>query len=161
MSDALLCVLGCRSTENVAYRAVPGTFACNRCASWLYDLLTELVAAYGLLSEVDELIPHGDDSAARVQRSSGPRSPAVDAMLVHTDPRSAGNDQPAALASTAAVLLPGKTWSPTPTGRYEAEVEGTYFGAPLKSWGLWVEFEFEDLHGNRWRRFGDESPRPT
>lgn len=98
MNDVRPCLLGCRNAERVPYRAAPGWQVCARCSDKLRQLLDDIQGTYTRLTDVDELIPggHGDTGGGR--RPPGPRSPAVDGVLVHTDRRSANNDRPAALA---------------------------------------------------------------
>lgn len=87
MNNIHACVLGCTNPEGVPYRAAPGQLACHTCADRLRAVLDELGQLYADLTMIDELIPggHGGDGLRSVP---GPRSPAVDAILVHTDVRS-------------------------------------------------------------------------
>jgi DNA-directed RNA polymerase subunit RPC12/RpoP len=65
--------------------AAPGWYACHHCGHRLAGQLGDLADRYATLMEADELIPHG--SGERGSPGFGPRSPAVDALLVHGDPR--------------------------------------------------------------------------
>jgi hypothetical protein len=79
------CVL-CRPKDGRSpYAAAPGWYACHHCADRLAGILGDLADRYATLQEADELIPHG--SGERGSPGFGPRSPAVDALLVHSDVR--------------------------------------------------------------------------
>lgn len=65
--------------------AAPGWMACHRCADRLAGALGSLADRYATLQDADELIPHG--TGERGSPGFGPRSPAVDALLVHSDVR--------------------------------------------------------------------------
>ncbi|MCU1680951.1 MAG: hypothetical protein JWQ81_1690 [Amycolatopsis sp.] len=98
------CVLGCSCNDGVAYRAAPGRLACDPCSEKLAKAVTELGRLYYELTDVEELIPGGSGSNAGGSRPvPGPRSPAVDGLIVHTDVRSStsAGQPPAALASIA------------------------------------------------------------
>jgi hypothetical protein len=98
------CVLGCTSNDGVAYRAVPGRLACDPCAEKLAKALTSLGKLYYELLDIEELIPGGSGTNTGGSRPvPGPRSPAVDGLLVHSDVRSStsAGQPPAALASIA------------------------------------------------------------
>lgn len=97
------CVLGCRDADGVAFRAAPGLLVCPTCSEKLRGVLADLEATFRELSDIDELIPGGSPDKVAVRTVPGPRSPAVDALLVHLDPRSVTgpNEPPAALASIA------------------------------------------------------------
>lgn len=92
------CVLGCRNAERIPFRAAPGLLVCHRCSDDLRTVLDDIDDLYRAVTDIDDLIPggHGDTGGAR--KPPGPRSPAMDAVLVHTDHRTRGNDRPAALA---------------------------------------------------------------
>ena len=99
MNNIHACVLGCTNPEGVPYRAAPGQLACHPCADRLRAVLDELGQLYTDLTTIDELMPSGHGGGDGLRSVPGPRSPAVDAILVHTDKRSAGNDRPGALAA--------------------------------------------------------------
>lgn len=103
MTETRACVLGCRNAEKIPFRAAPGLLACHQCSERLRTVLDAIAAVYERLTEVDELVPggHGDTGGGR--KPPGPRSPAVDGLLVHSDPRSVTGvrESPAALASIA------------------------------------------------------------
>jgi hypothetical protein len=65
--------------------AAPGWYACHHCADRLAGQLGDLADRYATLQEADELIP--TSSGERGSPGFGPRSPAVDALLVHSDIR--------------------------------------------------------------------------
>ncbi|MEC3977883.1 hypothetical protein [Amycolatopsis sp. H20-H5] len=97
------CLLRCKSANGLPYRAAPGRYACDQCTERLAQILAELVTTYTDMTEVDELVPGGGPDNPGGRQAPGPRSPAVDALLVHTDPRSVTDSgaSPAALASIA------------------------------------------------------------
>ncbi|HKS46336.1 MAG TPA: hypothetical protein VJT49_14745 [Amycolatopsis sp.] len=98
MTDVRACILGCRNASGLPFRAAPGRMCCHRCGEKLRDLLDTIAGTYARLTGIDELIPgHGDTAGGR--RPPGPRSPAVDSLLVHTDVRSKWDGRPAALAT--------------------------------------------------------------
>lgn len=97
MTDVRPCLL-----HQTAQDAAPGHNACQRCADRLAGNLLDLVKTYYELTSIAELTPTGSgDNSGGARPVPGPRSPAVDALLVHTDPRSvtAPGQPPAALAS--------------------------------------------------------------
>jgi hypothetical protein len=102
-TDVRACVLGCSNADGIPFRASPGRRACDRCAEYLADVVDNIRQVYAALTEVDELIPGGNGAGSGARTVPGPRSPAVDAILVHTDPRSvtAVHASPAALAAVA------------------------------------------------------------
>jgi hypothetical protein len=79
------CTLGCQSPEGAPYPTVNGWQCCDPCADRLAGLLGDLHDHYATLTEADELIPRS--AGERGSPGFGPRSPAVDAILVHTDIR--------------------------------------------------------------------------
>lgn len=80
-----LCTLGCRSPKDAPYPTVNGWQCCDRCADRLAGLLGDLHDHYATLTEADELIPRS--SGERGSPGYGPRSPAVDSILLHSDIR--------------------------------------------------------------------------
>jgi hypothetical protein len=92
------CILGCRNPENIPYRAAPGRMVCDRCTDKLAATLTAIATTYAQLQTVAELTPGGHGHTG-TRRPPGPRSPAVDGLIVHGDPRSTWDGQPAALAT--------------------------------------------------------------
>lgn len=103
MNQPRSCVLGCHDADGVPHRASPGLLVCPTCSEKLRAVLDDLERTFRELSDVDELIPSGSPDKVGVRTVPGPRSPAVDALLVHLDPRSVTgpNEPPAALASIA------------------------------------------------------------
>lgn len=93
------CLLGCRTAEGVPYRAAPGWHVCHPCSDRLRIVLDTLERTYTTITAIDELIPSGHGTGTGVRTPPGPRSPAVDAILIHTDRRSTLDNQPAALAT--------------------------------------------------------------
>ncbi len=85
MNDIRPCLLGCHNADGIPFRAAPGRQCCDRCAEHLAQLLGDLADRYATLQEADELIPHS--TGERGSPGFGPRSPAVDALLVHSDVR--------------------------------------------------------------------------
>lgn len=98
MTDIRPCVLGCKNAEGIPYRAAPGLHTCHPCSDRLRRTLGSIETTYATVTAIHELIPGGHGPSG-VRTPPGPRSPANDTVLVHTDPRSAWNDQPAALAT--------------------------------------------------------------
>lgn len=117
MTEVRACLLGCRAVDDAAFRAAPGRLSCDRCAEKLAGVLADIALVYMTLTDIEELIPGGTADGGR--SVPGPRSPAVDAILVHTDLRSSGNDHPAALASIAswARLVREERHAAVPAGR--------------------------------------------
>jgi len=83
--------------------AAPGLLVCHPCSAQIRKAVDYLGQLYEGLCEVDELIPSGSPDNPGSHTVPGPKSPAVDALLVHSDPRSYARvgDQPAALATMA------------------------------------------------------------
>ena len=83
--------------------AETGLLVCWRCSTALRRDLDELETLYTGATADDELIPSGTPDGGGARTVAGPRSPAVDALLVHTDPRSVTGpgESPAALAAIA------------------------------------------------------------
>jgi hypothetical protein len=116
MSLIRSCVL-CRPGS--PYTAAPGWFACHHCADRLAGLLGDLGDRFATLMDADELIPHG--SGERGSPGFGPRSPAVDALLVHSDVRTKwtsehGHGALAAVESWARMIRE-ETGAGVPAGR--------------------------------------------
>ncbi|WP_134667870.1 hypothetical protein [Amycolatopsis sp. CFH S0078] len=95
MSEVRPCLLGCRTPDGYAFRAAPGANVCPRCSEKLRGVLDDLQHAYAAVDQLAQLTPNGQ-AGDGVRRVPGPKSPAVDAILVHLDPRS--QDDTAALA---------------------------------------------------------------
>lgn len=95
------CVFDHRDEDGVQVRAAPGRVACTSCTDRVWRDLNTLQHLYEGVTDVDELTPGGSPDSAGGRSVPGPRSPAVDALLVHTDPRSVTGpgESPAALAS--------------------------------------------------------------
>jgi hypothetical protein len=81
-------------------RAAPGTLVCPPCSENLRGVLDRLQRTYGALTEFDELLPGGRGGDG-MRRVPGPRSPARDAILAHTDPRSRDDSALAVVTSWA------------------------------------------------------------
>lgn len=94
------CVLGCRNADGIPYRAAPGLHTCHPCSERLRRTLGHIEQTYATVTAIDELIPGGHGNNG-VRTPPGPRSPAVDTLLVHADPRTYQRvgDRPAALAT--------------------------------------------------------------
>jgi hypothetical protein len=103
MTDQTSCVFDHRDEDGVQVRAAPGRVACTQCTERVLRDLGRLQHLYEGLLDVDELTPGGSPDSSGARRAPGPRSPAVDVLIVHTDPRSSTGpgEPPAALASIA------------------------------------------------------------
>ncbi|MDI3315867.1 MAG: hypothetical protein QJR12_16805 [Mycobacterium sp.] len=99
MTDARPCILGCTNRDGIPYRAAPGRMCCHPCAEKLRRLLDDISDTYARVTDIHELIPSGHGNTSGPRRVPGPRSPAVDDLLVHTDVRSILDHGPAALAT--------------------------------------------------------------
>ncbi|GAA1030772.1 MULTISPECIES: hypothetical protein [Amycolatopsis] len=105
-------------------RAAPGTLVCPPCSEQLRGVLSKLALTYRAVTELDELIPGGRGGDG-VRRVPGPRSPAVDAILAHTDPRSRDDSALAVVESWARWVRaersidvePAKMLATVPAGR--------------------------------------------
>jgi len=98
------CVLGCRNRDGIPFRAAPGSNVCHPCSDRLRRTLDHIETTYAAVTALDELIPGGHSHGTGVRTPPGPRSPTVDSILIHTDPRyprDGWHDQPAALAEIA------------------------------------------------------------
>ncbi|HEY3510510.1 MAG TPA: hypothetical protein VGL36_15195, partial [Kribbella sp.] len=82
------CVFDHVDKDGVTVLAAPGRMACGRCCDRVWQDLGKLQLLYDGVTDVDELIPGGSPDSTGGRSVPGPRSPAVDALLVHTDPRS-------------------------------------------------------------------------
>jgi len=83
--------------------AAPGLLVCHDCSALMRRAVDYLGVLYAGLQDVDELTPGGHPDGTGARTVPGPKSPAVDALLVHSDPRSYARvgDHPAALATIA------------------------------------------------------------
>lgn len=83
--------------------AAPGLLVCHACSDQCRKAVEYLGDLYAGLQDVDELTPGGSPDGGGLRTVPGPKSPAVDALLVHSDPRSHARvgDHPAALATMA------------------------------------------------------------
>jgi hypothetical protein len=82
-----MCVLGCRTADSPR-PPVEGWFACHRCADRLAGVLDDIGTLAALLDDPEALLPSGGQLGTGGARSvPGPRSPAVDALLIHLDVR--------------------------------------------------------------------------
>lgn len=97
------CVFGCTDKDGVHRDAAPGLLVCHPCRGRIWTDLAELERLYDGVTDIDELIPAGSPDNVGTHSVAGPRSPAVDALLVHSDPRSVTppGAPPAALAAIA------------------------------------------------------------
>lgn len=87
MNQPRTCVLDCRDRDGYARRASPGLLVCSLCSERLRKTVDAIERTYLLVTQVAELIPGGRGGDG-VRRVPGPRSPAVDAIIAHTDRRS-------------------------------------------------------------------------
>lgn len=112
------CALACRNRDGIPFRAAPGLLVCHRCSDKLRTLLADLERTYTALADINELIPGGHGNTG-TRRAPGPRSPAADVILVHTDARSKWDGQPAALATVEAWAREAReeNQASAPTGR--------------------------------------------
>lgn len=160
MNDVRACVLGngkCRQ------HAAPGHRACTHHAAQLAATLTILAKTYYELTTIAELTPTGSgDNSGGSRAVPGPRSPAVDALIVHTDPRSVTEPgrSPAALASIAGWArevreersldtTPDQMIATVPAGRITMAREVTTL---RRNWDWilgqpWLEGFAEEIHG--------------
>jgi hypothetical protein len=101
IAEQVLCVFNHVDQDGVQARSAPGRVACTSCTERVLRDLGTLQHLYDGVTDVDELTPGGSPDSAGGRSVPGPRSPAVDALLVHTDPRSVTGpgESPAALAS--------------------------------------------------------------
>ncbi|MFI9381219.1 hypothetical protein [Kutzneria sp. NPDC052558] len=134
-STTVACVLGCRAASGRPYPAQAGYLTCDPCALELRATLRELVELYALTE--DAAVPGAADVGVRTSSGYGPRSPAVDAVVALTDPRSATED-----GEPVGVLGVLSTWADTvraDTGVRPALTEAERRdGALLVNWLDWV-----------------------
>lgn len=97
------CVFGCTHLDGQPRPAADGMLVCHACRGRIARDLDELERLYTDAMDVDELIASGSPDNVGARAVPGPRSPAVDALLVHSDPRSVTgpHESPAALAAIA------------------------------------------------------------
>lgn len=97
------CVFNHTDRDGVTVLAAPGLLVCHPCSEQTRRAVDYLGQLYEGLQDVDELTPGGHPDGTGTRSIPGPRSPAVDALLVHSDPRSHARvgDHPAALATIA------------------------------------------------------------
>lgn len=97
------CVFDHADRDGVQVQAATGLLVCHRCSHLLRQAVDHLGRLYDGLQDVDELTPGGHPDGTGTRTIPGPKSPAVDALLVHSDPRSYARvgDHPAALATIA------------------------------------------------------------
>lgn len=97
------CLFAHTDRDGVAVPAAPGLLVCHTCSDRIRRDVDTLETLYQGATDVDELIPSGSPDSAGARTVAGPRSPAVDALLVHSDARSTTGpgQSPAALASIA------------------------------------------------------------
>jgi len=83
--------------------AAPGLLVCHACSDQCRKAVDYLGQLYAGLQDVDELTPGGSPDGTGTRSVPGSKSPAVDALLVHSDPRSYARvgEHPAALATMA------------------------------------------------------------
>lgn len=124
MNEIRACLLGCRNPDGYARRAAPGLNVCPPCSEKLRGVLAVLERTYAAVTELDELIPGGRGTGIRTV--PGPRSPAVDGILAHTDPRTTDDDSALATVASWARWVraersidvePGQMLSTVPAGR--------------------------------------------
>lgn len=129
MNQPRACLLGC-NVDGYPRRAAPGSLVCPPCSDQLRVVLARLQRTYTAVTELDELIPGGRGGDG-VRRVPGPRSPAVDAILAHTDPRSRDDSALAVVESWARWVReersldvdPGQMLATVPAGRITMDRE--------------------------------------
>lgn len=130
MNNPRPCVFGCTDRDSTTRQAAPGLLVCHPCSHRIHRDLDELERLYDGATDIDELIPAGSPDNVGGHSVAGPRSPAVDALLVHSDPRSVTppGAPPAALAAmagwarliredTSVDIAPDKIRATIPTGK--------------------------------------------
>lgn len=97
------CAFDHTDRDGVQILAAPGLLVCHTCSARCRRAVDYLGDLYAGLQDVDELTPGGSPDGTGTRSVPGSRSPAVDALLVHSDPRSYARvgDHPAALATIA------------------------------------------------------------
>jgi hypothetical protein len=127
VTTAAACVLGCTNSYGLPYPAAPGRLACAPCETRLMGVLGDLADRYATLQTADALIPggHGDTGGAR--RQPGPRSPAVDALIVHSDIRTRWTSEHGygalAVIESWARMIREETGAQPPAGRARMDRE--------------------------------------
>jgi hypothetical protein len=118
MNQPRPCVFGCRDRQGVLNPAAPGHHTCTRCADKLAAVLAAIASTYAQLQTVAELTPGGRGHTG-TRRPPGPRSPAVDGLIVHGDARSKWDGQFGALATVEswARMVREERGSAAPAGR--------------------------------------------
>lgn len=102
-----LCVLGCRTSDSPR-RPVEGWHACHRCADRLAGVLDDIGTLAALLDDPEALLPTSGRMGTGGARSvPGPRSPAVDALLIHLDVRTRNGPDDYGFGALASV----ETWT--------------------------------------------------
>ena len=97
------CVFQHVDRDGVHVMAASGVLCCHACSDQTRKAVEYLGQLYAGLQDVDELTPSGSPDSTGGRSVPGSKSPAVDALLVHSDPRSYARvgDHPAALATIA------------------------------------------------------------
>jgi hypothetical protein len=125
MTTAAACVLCCTYGYDRPFPAAPGRYACQPCEERLMGMLGDLADRYATLQTADELVPHS--SGERGSPGFGPRSPAVDALLVHSDIRTKWSSEHGygalAVIESWARLIREETGAQPPTGRARMDRE--------------------------------------
>jgi len=138
---AAACVLGCTNSYGLPYPAAPGRLACAPCEERLMGVLGDLADRYATLQTADELIPHS--SGERGSPGFGPRSPAVDALLVHSDVRTKWSSEHGygalAVIESWARLIREETGAAVPPGRARMDRE-------LRT----IRFHWDHIMRSRW-----------
>lgn len=130
--------------------AAPGWLACHACADRLSAALGDLADRYTTLQTADELIPHGSDG--RGSPGFGPRSPAVDALLVHSDTRTRWTSElgygTLAVVEQWARLVREETGAAAPLGRvtFEREMRTIRFHWPHVLAAAWLPDFAGEVH---------------
>lgn len=103
MTATRACVFDHTDRDGKQIHAAPGLLVCHTCSEKIRRDVDELELLYQGATDVDELTPAGSPDNVGSRAVAGPRSPAVDALLVHSDPRSVTppGAPPAALAAIA------------------------------------------------------------
>jgi hypothetical protein len=103
MTTSTACVFNHHDRDGHQIHAASGLLVCADCSHQIRQAVDYLGRLYAGLCDVDELTPGGHPDGTGTRTVPGPKSPAVDALLVHSDPRSYARvgDHPAALATVA------------------------------------------------------------
>jgi hypothetical protein len=136
------CVFDHRDEDGVQVRAAPGRVACTSCTERVWRDLGTLQHLYEGLTDVDELIPGGSPDSNGTRTVPGPRSPAVDTLIVHTDPRSSTGpgESPAALASMA-------EWARTVREDTTVDVDPKFMRAVVPAGRITMQRELATIRG--------------